>query len=147
MEEVLYLYEEPYDPLRPVVCFDERPCQLLSEVRDPLPVGPGRPERHDHEYERRGMVHVSMAFEPLVGWPKVIVTERRHKQEFAEAVRCLAEETYPGEGAELIRLVCDNLSRHSAAAFRPRPSRSGKPARSWPGASTSSSTRRCRGGG
>ncbi len=115
MEEVLDLYEEPYDPLRPVVCFDERPCQLLADVRDPLPVGPGRPERHDHEYERRGMAHVSMAFEPLVGWRHVEVSERRRGREFAEAVRRLAEEDY--REAERIRLVVDNLSTHSAAAF------------------------------
>jgi hypothetical protein len=57
MESVLDLYEEPHDPLLPVVCFDERPCQLLAEVREPLPGGPGHPERRDHEYERGG------------GWP------------------------------------------------------------------------------
>ena len=58
MEEVLHLYEEPYDPLRPVVCFDERPCQLLAEVRDPLPIAPGRGGRFDAHYERRGTAHV-----------------------------------------------------------------------------------------
>ena len=115
MEAVLDLYEEPYDAKRPVVCFDERPCQLLADVRQPLPGGAGRPERRDHEYERRGMVHVSMAFEPLVGWRHVEVTERRRKQEFAEAVRRLAEEVYPQ--AERVRLVSDNLSTHSPAAF------------------------------
>jgi hypothetical protein len=115
MEEVLDLYERPYDPLFPVVCFDERPCQLLAEVREPLPVGPGVPERRDHEYERRGTAHVSMAFEPLTGWRRVEVTERRRGREFAEAVGRLAEEVYPG--AERIRLVSDNLSTRSAAAF------------------------------
>ena len=64
----MYLYEEPYDPLRPVVCFDERPCQLLAEIRDQLPIAPGRPRRFDSHYERGGMVHVLMAFEPLSGW-------------------------------------------------------------------------------
>ena len=53
MEKVLDLYEEPYDPLRPVVCFDERPCQLLAEVRDQLPIAPGRPRRFDSHYEQR----------------------------------------------------------------------------------------------
>ena len=59
-EEILDLYEEPYDPKRPVVCFDERPCQLLAEAREPLPLGAGgagRPERRDHEYQRRGTAH------------------------------------------------------------------------------------------
>ncbi len=115
MEDVLDLYEEPHDPLLPVVCFDERPCQLLAEVREPLPGAPGRPERRDHEYERRGMAHVLMAFEPLSGWREVEVTERRRGQEFAEMVSRLAEEVYPH--AERIRLVCDNLSTHTAAAF------------------------------
>jgi hypothetical protein len=115
MEEVLDLYERPHDTLFPVVCFDERPCQLLAEVREPLPTGPGRPERPDHEYERRGTAHVLMAFEPLTGWRRVEVTERRRDREFAEAARRLAEEDYPA--AERVRLVCDNLSTHSAAAF------------------------------
>jgi len=116
MEEVLDLYEEPYDPLFAVVCFDERPCQLLAEAREPLPVGPGRPERRDHEYERRGTVHVSMAFEPLTGWRKASVTERRRGREFAGEVRRLVEEDYYPQ-AERLRLVLDNLSTHTAAAF------------------------------
>lgn len=115
MEEVLDLYERPYDPLFPVVCFDERPCQLLAEVREPLPGGRGRLKRRDHEYERRGMANVLMAFEPLTGWRQVEVTERRRGREFAEAVGRLAEEVYPS--AQRIRLVSDNLSTHSAAAF------------------------------
>lgn len=115
MEKVLDLYEEPYDPLRPVVCFDERPCQLLAEVTDSLPIAPGRPRRFDSHYERRGICHVLMAFEPLSGWRKVEVSERRRGREFARMVRHLAEENYPR--AERIRLVCDNLSTHSAAAF------------------------------
>lgn len=66
---MLDLYEEPYDPKRPVVCFvDERPCQLLDEVRVPLGMGTGRPERRDHEYRRRGTAHLFVAFEPLAGW-------------------------------------------------------------------------------
>jgi hypothetical protein len=140
MEEVLDLYERPHDTLFPVVCFDERPCQLLAEVREPLPTGPGRPERPDHEYERRGTAHdVLMAFEPLTGWRRVEVTERRRNREFAEAARRLAEEDYPA--AERVRLVCDNLSTHSAAAFYEAfspPSRR----EAWRGAS-SSFTRRC----
>ena len=117
MEEVLDLYEEPYDPKRPVVCFDERPCQLLADVRDPLPMEPGgRPKKRvDSEYERKGTAHVLLAFEPLKGRREIRVTERRRKQEFAEMTRKLAEEVYPD--ADRIRLVCDNLSTHSPAAF------------------------------
>lgn len=115
MEEVLDLYEEPYDPKRPVVCFDERPCQLLAEVREPLLVGAGVPERRDHEYQRRGMVHLFVAFEPLTGWRGVEVRERRRGREFAEFIRYLAENLYPE--AEKIRLVVDNLNIHTPASF------------------------------
>ena len=115
MEEVLDLYEEPYDPKRPVVCFDERPCQLLAEVREPLGLGAGRPERRDHEYKRRGMAHLFVAIEPLRGWRGVEVRERRRGREFAEFVRYLAEDLYPE--AEKIRLVVDNLNIHTPASF------------------------------
>jgi hypothetical protein len=116
MEAVLDLYEEPYDPKRPVVCFDERPCQLLAEVREPMPIGTDRPVlRRDHEYERRGMAHVLMAFEPLTGWRAASVRERRRSLEFAGEVRRLVEDLYPE--AERLRLVVDNLSTHSPAAF------------------------------
>lgn len=119
MEEVLDLYEEPYNEKRPVVCFDERPCQLLADVRDPLPPRPGGPgggaRLVDPEYERGGIANAHVAFEPLSGWRRVEVTERRRKHEFAEQVRRLAEEDYPH--AEKIRLVVDNLSTHTAAAF------------------------------
>jgi hypothetical protein len=116
MEALLDLYEEPYDPLRPVICFDERPCQLLEDVRDPLPMqAAGTLRRFDYEYRRGGPCYVHVAFEPLTGWRRVMVSERRTKREFAEEVRQLAEELYPD--AEKIRLVCDNLSTHSPAAF------------------------------
>jgi hypothetical protein len=103
MEAVLDLYEEPYDPKRPVVCFDERPCQLLAEVS------------FDSEYERKGTAHVLMAFEPLKGYREARVTEHRRKPEFAEMMRHLADDLYPD--ADRIRLVVDNLNTHTAAAF------------------------------
>jgi hypothetical protein len=116
MEAVLDLYEEPYDPKRPVVCFDERPCQLLAEVRDPLPMEPGgKAKRFDSEYERKGTAHVLMAFEPLKGYRKARVAEHRRKPEFAEMMRHLADDLYPN--ADGIRLVVDNLNTHTAAAF------------------------------
>jgi transposase len=117
MEKILDLYEEPYDPNRPVVCFDERPCQLLADVRDPLPMEPGgRPnKRVDSEYERRGTANVLMAFEPLKGRREMKVTEHRRKLEFAEMMRYLLDSLYPE--VERIRLVVDNLNTHSPAAF------------------------------
>jgi hypothetical protein len=117
MEKILDLYEEPYDPNRPVVCFDERPCQLLADVRDPLPMEPGgRPnKRVDSEYERRGTANVLMAFEPLKGRREMKVTEHRRKLEFADMMRYLLDSLYPE--VERIRLVVDNLNTHSPAAF------------------------------
>jgi hypothetical protein len=139
MEALLDLYEEPYDPKRPIVCFDERACQLLCEVREPLPMEPGRSERPDFEYRRGGMAYVSMAFEPLTGWREIGVGERRRKQEFAQEVRHLAEETYLS--AEKIRLVVDDLSTHTPLRPSTRPSHQRLPA-AWPG-EWSSSTRQC----
>lgn len=115
MEAVLDLYEQPYDPDRPVVCFDERPCQLMGDVKEPLPPKPGQPARADSHYKRGGTCHVLMAFEPLTGWREARVTERRRKQEFAHSMQHLAEEIYPE--AQKLQIVLDNLSTHTAAAF------------------------------
>jgi transposase len=115
MEEVLDLYEEPYDPKRPMICFDEQPYQMLSEVRDPLPMKPGQPERVDFEYEREGNAYVHMTFEPLKGFREVEITERRRSVEFAHLMEHLVDDLYPE--AEEIRVVLDNLSTHTGAAF------------------------------
>jgi hypothetical protein len=133
------LYEEPYDPKRPVVCFDERPCQLLAEVRDLLPMRPGKGKRFDSEYERKGTAHVLMGFEPLKGYRKAKVTEHRRKVEFAEMMRHLADDLYPN--ADRIRLVVDNLR---ARTSRPPSTRASLPSRPgiWSRRS-SSSTRPC----
>ena len=71
MEDVLDLYEEPYDPKRPVVCFDEMPYQMVAEKRIPLPAKPGRVARYDYEYERRGMINIFAFFEPKAGWRRL----------------------------------------------------------------------------
>lgn len=139
MEAVLDLYEEPYDPKRPVVCFDERPCQLLAEVRDPLPMEPGKAKRFDSEYERKGTAHVLMAFEPLKGYRKAKVTEHRRKVEFAEMMRHLADDLYPN--ADRIRLVVDNLRARTPRPPSTRASLQSRPG-VWPRRS-SSSTRPC----
>ena len=70
MEDVLDLYAEPYDPQRPVVCFDETSTQLLADIREPLPAKPGRPRREDYEYERAGTRNLFLTmdiqmFQPL----------------------------------------------------------------------------------
>jgi hypothetical protein len=100
MEEILDLYEEPYDPKRAVVCFDERPCQLLAEVRESLACKPGKPKRVDFEYERRGMANVLLAFEPLKGRREMRVTEHRRKLEFAAMMRHLLDDLYPEGSSE-----------------------------------------------
>lgn len=118
MERVLALYAEPYDPSRPVVCLDERPCALVGEAREPLPMRPGADLRQDHEYTRGGLCCLMMAFEPLRAWRRVWVRPQRRRWEFAEVVRALADEVYPE--ARRIRLVCDQLNTHTAAAFYER---------------------------
>lgn len=115
MEDVLDTYEKPYDPARPVVCVDEGGKQLIGEVREPLPVRPGRASRQDSEYTRGGMANLFMAFEPLAGKRHVEVTTRKTSIDFAHFMKRLADEWYPN--ADKIVLVCDNLSTHSPAAF------------------------------
>jgi hypothetical protein len=126
---VLDLYAEPYDPQRPVVCLDERPCALVGEGREVLPMRPGFDAKQDHEYVRGGLCCTFLAFEPLRpteagptgtgrGWRHAWVRPQRRRLEFAEVVRELCDEVYPE--AEVVRIVCDNLNTHSAAAFYER---------------------------
>ena len=115
MEDVLDLYEEPHDPQRPVVCFDETSTQLLAETRPPLPPRPGRPLRQDYEYRREGTRNLFLACEPLAGWRHVAVTERRTMQDFAHRMRWLVDEAYPE--AEVVRVVLDNLNTHRRASL------------------------------
>jgi len=114
MEQVLDIYERPYDPDYPVVCFDERPCQLLGDVLMPIPMKPGRVERQDYEYKRNGTCVVLMAVEPLAGRRVIAVTERRTKKDYAEFMKALAA-SYPA--AEKIVLVQDNLNTHNPSSF------------------------------
>lgn len=77
MEDVLELYEQPYDQQYPVVCVDERPCQLLADKQSPIPPKPGKLEREDFQYERNGICNLFVAFQPKQGWRQVEVTQRR----------------------------------------------------------------------
>lgn len=114
MEQVLDTYEQPYDARRPVVCFDERPCQLLGNVLIPLPMKPGRIERQDYHYKRHGTCAVLMAVEPLAGHRIVKVTEQKTKKDYAEFMKSLAS-NYPE--ADKIVLVQDNLNTHNPSSF------------------------------
>ena len=115
MEDVLEVYTLPYDPRFPQVCMDEMPKQLLKDVRDPLPLGPGQVARIDYEYEREGVVNVFLFCEPLQARRWVDVTERRTKADWAHQIQDLVDVRYPD--AERIRLVCDNLNTHTPAAL------------------------------
>ena len=114
MEQVLDTYEQSYDPRRPVVCFDERPCQLLGDVLVPIPMKPGNVERQDYHYERHGTCVVLMAIEPLSGRRMVKVTERKTKKDYAEFMKNLASHD---PDAQKIVLVQDNLNTHNPSSF------------------------------
>ena len=115
MEDVLDLYEEAYDPKRPVVCFDETSKQLVAEKRFPIPAKRGRLERFDYEYKRNGTRNLFMLCEPLAGWRHLEVTERRTMKDFAHQMRWLVDTAYPE--VEKIRVVLDNLNTHRPASL------------------------------
>lgn len=110
MEDVLDLYQQPYDPAYPQVCMDELSKQLIGETRVPLPTAPGHVARVDYEYERLGVANLFIFFEPLAGWRRLIVTARRTRVDWATAIRELVDVHYPE--ARKIRLVLDNLNTH-----------------------------------
>lgn len=115
LEEVLDVSTRPYDASRPVVCMDEINTQLLADLREPLPMTPGQPEREDYEYERRGVGHVFLACEPLAGRRVTMVAAQRTKREWASFIRQLADEHFPY--AEQIVLVMDHLNTHTLASL------------------------------
>lgn len=115
MENVLDLYAEAYKPWQPVVCFDERPCQLVGDTREPLQRQLGRARRVDYEYERHGVCNAFVLLQPLAGWREVKVTPRRTKQDFAQVMRELVDVHFPH--AEKIRVVLDNLNTHTPASL------------------------------
>jgi len=118
MEDVLAVYERPYDPKRPVVCADESNKELHKTPRGILPAETGQVTRQDYEYERNSTANMFMTVEPLVGKRRVRVTDRRTKQDFAELLRCLSDDDYPE--ADIIVLVTDNLNTHSPACLYER---------------------------
>ena len=110
MEDVLDLYHQPYDPLNPVVCFDETNKQLLADTKEPLAAAPGRVARYDYEYQRNGVRNLFIFFEPLRGWRHVKVTQRRTTLDWATCMKQLVDEFYPH--ARRIRVVSDQLNTH-----------------------------------
>jgi hypothetical protein len=125
MEDILDLYTEPYDRRYPLVCFDEKLYQMVSETRQALPVRPGQPRRYDYEYRREGTCNLFMCFEPRRGWRHVEVTDRRTAQDFAVCMKELVDVHFPE--ADVSSVVLDNLNTHTPAAlyttFRPAEAR------------------------
>ena len=123
MEDVLEVYQRPYDPLCPVVCIDETNKQLIRETR--IPCEPGQPEKVDSVYVRNGVADVFMISEPLAGKRETVVTETRTAVDFAHILQYTSDVLYPY--AEKIILVTDNLNTHSPAslykAFQPKEAR------------------------
>jgi transposase len=115
MEDVLDLYAQVPDPMRPVVCFDESPVQLIGETRPPLPAAPGQIERIDCEYRRCGTVNLFVFLDVHRPWRKVNVTDRRTAKDFAVCMRELVDVDFPQ--AERIRVVMDNLSTHTPGSL------------------------------
>ena len=115
MEDILTVYKRPYDPLRPVICYDERPCLLIGDKIVPLPIEPGKPKRLDYHYERHGVANLLIAFEPLTGRRYVQITDQRTKKEYAHFLKSVISTHY--QQAEQIILVQDNLNTHTPAAF------------------------------
>jgi hypothetical protein len=115
MEDVLEVYHRPFDERRPLVCIDEVPKQLVSEVRSPVPVRPGAPARYDYEYKREGVANLFMLFQPLLGWRYVWPTERRTAKDFAEVLRWVVEDLHPE--AKKVVLVTDNLNVHDPGSL------------------------------
>lgn len=114
MEHILALYAKPYDPKRPVVCFDEHPCFLIGDVMAPIPMSPGQTKREDYHYSRHGSCALLMAFEPHTGrrWAKLY--DRRTAQDYTHFMRFLSEQ-FPD--ADVIDLVQDNLNTHQGGSF------------------------------
>lgn len=115
MEDVLELYERPYDRRFPVVCMDEQPVQLTRETRHPIAATKDHPRRVDYEYERAGTASIFMLAEPKVGWRSASARPRRTKVDWALEMEALLETQYAD--AETVLLVCDNLNTHTLGAF------------------------------
>jgi hypothetical protein len=115
MEDILEVYQRPYDPHRPLVCLDETSKQLTAETRVPIAAKPGQPGRHDYEYRRNGTANLFMMFAPLEGWRHVKVTDRHTAADYAQVLKELSDTHFPGSAK--IVLVQDNLNTHKPASL------------------------------
>jgi len=115
MEDILEVYQRPYDRQRPLVCLDETSKQLIAETRLPIAAKPGQPGRHDYEYRRNGTANLFMMFAPLEGWRHVKVTDRHTAVDYAQVLKELSDTHFPGSAK--IVLVQDNLNTHKPASL------------------------------
>jgi len=104
--------------MRPVVCMDESPKQLIGETRVPIPMSKGHDRKCDYEYERLGVCNIFLANEPLAGFRTVKITASKCKVDWAEFIKEIADVHYPE--AEVITLVMDNLGTHTPGALYER---------------------------
>ncbi|MBI2436295.1 MAG: transposase [Candidatus Magasanikbacteria bacterium] len=116
MEDVLALYEKPYNPKEPVICMDEKSKQLLANKRKSKPAKAGKPRKTDYEYKRSGTRNIFLAVEPKAGFRKVKVTQHRKKPDFTRFIKELtAIDRY--RETEKIHVVVDNLNTHFEKSF------------------------------
>ena len=114
MEIILRLYLLPYNPLKPVVCFDERPCFLIGNTIEGLDMKPGQVAKENYAYTKHGSCCLLAMIEPLTGQRFVQVRRKRRKKEFAYFMKRLAA-IYPD--ADIIIVVLDNLNTHNFSSF------------------------------
>ena len=114
MEHLLHLYQLPYNPQEPLVCFDERPCVLIEDTLVPLPMKAGKPQRQHYGYKRNGTCSLFVAFEPLTGKRWVKVFEKRRKIDYAHFMSYLSGQF---KNTKKIHLIQDNLGTHTKGAF------------------------------
>ncbi len=118
MEDILDIYEMPYNPEIPVICMDEKPYQLLDEAREPLPLRPRDIQKTDAEYIRKGTSSIFVFTEVLAGWRHASAREHRTATDWAEEICYLLEECYPD--SKKVILVMDNLNTHAISSLYKR---------------------------
>lgn len=116
MERVLRVYQRPLDPAYPVVCFDEGRKEFRGEVREPLPMVPGRPARKDCEYSRHGSASLLLWCAPLLGLREITVSDRRTKQDWATAMQAVVDHPRFADAIR-ITVVLDNLNTHTLSSL------------------------------
>jgi transposase len=114
MEDVLEVYERPYNPAEPVVCLDEKPISLHDDVRPARPMAAGKIRRPDNEYKRCGTANVFCAVEPKAGKHFTLATPNRSAAQFAQAIEIIIA-SYPT--ADTLHMIMDNLNIHGSKSL------------------------------